>query len=141
MPKNEYIDVNDLNKNLKSLTQKYPTANYIDMKSLYKLQKNSYYSTQDLVFKINIEIEYLNYKTKFIDNIKLLKNNTRNSHLRKGTIPYLFHLQINKKIAVENNTKLVKGTIPYLFDQMRFRANQVPKAKNNLFRAQPETKK
>lgn len=105
-----------LNRHIKSLVSKYPNVNMIDVAT--KL------FVKDICFKLNIEIDYLEYKKTFIDNVKshLYRANVNCLKLKKGTISYLFKMQADKAIlltsAVHKEIPTI-GTIPYYFQQLR----------------------
>lgn len=140
--------LNSLNKNLKDLANKYSNLKFIDMSQNYSKLGN-YYSQNDLSFKINIEIDFLEYQNQFLGSIKnrsctKSNNNIKNTNIKKGTIPYLFEQQMErnriKSLALTCNN-IPKGTIPYYFPSISKAGSNKPilgtasfSDKNNFFR-------
>lgn len=111
-----------LNLQLKGLSNKYSNVKFIEMTKNYT-KIGSYYSKTDLSFKINIEIDFLNYKNNFLDYKNIKKNiHSKNPKIKKGTIPFLFEKQIqrnrNQKARSLCNA-VPKGTIPYYFPAIK----------------------
>lgn len=107
---NPYINMNIVNKDLKFIMSRIRGGHFVELGN-----------GLDISNKINIEIDYLDYKEKYIENFgKIIKtaNSEKTKTGVKGTIPYFFKLQEmkNKQKARERISMIpAKGTIPYYF--------------------------
>lgn len=139
---NPFLNVFKLNNELKLILNRYDNCTFLDLTYYnYKYDYNVKFrkNIDFICYKLNIEIDYLRYKSEYIDNCALqvirqknLSDMSKKHVYKKGTIPYYFDRQYRKNEATkENNQKKThlspkKGTIPYYFDTLRKKKETVP---------------
>lgn len=141
---NNFLNEKKLNHQLKLLCKQYKNCNFVYVNGKYKYN-HMYNFYNDLCHKINLQIDYFDYKKKYLTFTKCIKQNERiakhtvnNSrvHLpRKGTIPYYFRsLKCSTELQQQtipkdiNDNRFKKGTIPYYFTKMA--SNRIKNTQN-----------
>lgn len=103
---NQFVNIMLLNTLLHSFSKQHKNFKFIEFKARNKTPIDIYV----ICNKLNIEIDYLTYKDKFIDNFRkcYTEHQKQNCKLyKKGTIPYFFDLQ-NKRNQILTSKNVSK---------------------------------
>lgn len=153
--RNSHLNTEMLNNQLKLLCSQYKNCNFIDINNNKNYQlRNNYH--RNLCYKINLAIDYFDYKKKYLTftnkQMRLVHNNCKPDTPKKGTIPYYFKKQINQNKSPNLQQEIlpqlpkcsssingaVKGTIPYYFKTIIKKTNTLEITRTNTTQSQPK---
>ncbi|CAG9790268.1 unnamed protein product [Diatraea saccharalis] len=127
---NNHLNIHKLNSKIDLIVRNYDNCHFIKTDQLLKsyIFKKKTSIIQKISFKLNIEINFLKYKQKFLNNIVKISNDLkyRNNCVVKNTL-----------LNSQNQPKIIKkGTIPYYFGlkQKDSNTNEIPEQSSICFR-------